>query len=261
MRKIATMLIGLVIVINLFTSCDEQIVSDDKAILTVNLIDTPASYDAVYVEVLGVEIRYDQQDSLVIELDSVLPTIYNLLELTGGNYAQLAENEINEGTINEIRLLLGENNSIVVDGDSTELKIPSGSQSGLKIKISQEITNTNLNQIVLDFDVSRSIHSAGNSGKYMLKPVIRAIVDDKFSTGISGTISPNERAKISTIMGIDTINSHTNKSGDFVLNGLIEGSYDLFIKIQGNSELKDTTLAGIEVIDGEITTLGTIIVE
>jgi hypothetical protein len=45
--------------------------------------------------------------------------------------------------VKEIRLVLGDNNHVVVDGDTFALTIPRGSSSGLKIKFEGILMLTN----------------------------------------------------------------------------------------------------------------------
>ena len=58
-------------------------------------------------------------------------------------------------------------------GEKIALKTPSGQESGLKVQVHQEVTGGILYRLTLDFDAGRSIVKAGNSGKYLLKPVLR----------------------------------------------------------------------------------------
>jgi hypothetical protein len=58
-----------------------------------------------------------------------------------------------------------------------ELKCPSCSQSGIKVVLDVELEEGS-DDIVLDFDVGQSFgHEAGRSGKWIMKPVIRALHD------------------------------------------------------------------------------------
>jgi Domain of unknown function (DUF4382) len=51
------------------------------------------------------------------------------------------------------------------------LTIPSGSESGLKIKLSKKL-NAQLDSVVIDFDAALSILKTG-VGDYKLKPVLK----------------------------------------------------------------------------------------
>jgi len=57
---------------------------------------------------------------------------------------------------------------------STDLKVPSGSTSGLKIDVNQTVPKGGTLDIKLDFDAAQSIHKLGN-GKFLMQPVIRVL--------------------------------------------------------------------------------------
>lgn len=100
------------------------------------------------------------------------PTMINLLELSDAD-TLLADAELNEGHYSQIRLILGDNSEIVVDGETYPLTVPSGQQSGYKIKLGQNLNSGQEMDVTIEFDSDKSIHVTGN-GKYMLKPVLKA---------------------------------------------------------------------------------------
>ena len=65
---------------------------------------------------------------------------------------------------------MGSDNTVVVGGVSYPLTIPSGSESGLKIKVSKKL-NATLETLVIDFDAALSINL--EPGGYKLRPVLR----------------------------------------------------------------------------------------
>lgn len=73
--------------------------------------------------------------------------------------------------LKEMRLILGPNNTIMVDSVLHDLETPSAEQSGLKIKVDKNLSLT-LDSLTIDFDAKQSIVETGN-GKFILKPVIR----------------------------------------------------------------------------------------
>ena len=102
--------------------------------------------------------------------------IYNLLDFTSGNDTILAfDTVLVVQTISQIRLLLGENNTIVEDGVTSDLNTPSGQTSGLKIPVDVTLQPGFSYIVELDFDPYQSVVKTGN-GKYNLKPVIKATV-------------------------------------------------------------------------------------
>ena len=97
------------------------------------------------------------------------PGTYDLLELQGGVTAALGDAEIPAGTYSQLRLVLSDA-SVVVDGETFELTVPSGEQSGLKLNFDFVVESGKTYQMLLDFDAQSSIKKAGP--KYLLTPVI-----------------------------------------------------------------------------------------
>jgi hypothetical protein len=137
--------------------------------LNVRLTDAPASYDKVNVDIREVKVNFRDDSTGWVSLNTNA-NVYNLLGLQNGVDTLLASGSVQTGIVKEIRLILGSNNTVVVGGVSYPLTIPSGSESGLKIKVAKNINST-LENIVVDFDADLSIKSEG--GGYKLRPVLR----------------------------------------------------------------------------------------
>jgi hypothetical protein len=70
-------------------------------------------------------------------------------------------------------------------GESIELKVPSGFQTGIKIVKGFDINDNQTTELILDFDAARSIVKAGSSGKWLLKPTVK-VLETKECSIISG---------------------------------------------------------------------------
>lgn len=102
--------------------------------------------------------------------------IYDLLDYDAGNDTLIAfDSVLQVQTISQIRLILGENNTIVVDSDTFDLETPSAQTSGIKIQIHAALEADKSYKVLLNFDADNSIIETGNN-KYKLKPVIDASV-------------------------------------------------------------------------------------
>ena len=133
------------------------------------LTDNPTAYDKVNVEITGIQVKMSKDTASWISLETE-KGIYNLLALQNGLKDTIAKGEIPDGLLKEVRFILGTNNSVVVSGNEKPLVIPSGSESGLKVKIDKELGET-LNSFILDFDAALSIKE--ENGEYKLRPVIK----------------------------------------------------------------------------------------
>lgn len=233
--------------------------------ITIKLMDAPGDFEHVYVDVVEVRVKYesdDNDDSGWQTLEMANEGIYDLLELTGGVDVTLVDNdEIEAGNLKQIRLVLGENNSIVIDGEELPLNTPSAQHSGLKIQVNQDLEPNFNYTFILDFDVEESIVFAGNSGNINLKPVLRASLEAS-SGVISGSVLPLDVAvEVTAVNGEVEATTFTDTDGNFVLAGLSEGSYEVTITPDPDSGLTPVVISDVAVSVGEVTDLGEITLE
>lgn len=241
-------MIGLLMI--QFSSCSKDSGSG-KASVSVQLTDAPANYDAVMIDVQGVEIKGDIGSAVML---NTIAGMYNLLELSNGVNTLIATGDLEPGMVSQIRLILGTNNTVMVDGVDYPLSTPSAMQSGLKLQINQTFEAGVSYNILLDFDASQSIILTGNN-EYQLKPVIRTI-NTAVSGSVKGSITPI--GIIATVTassdGITLYSSVTNMDGNFLIAGLPEGNYD--ITITPDLPLLPVTITGTEISVGIVTNLG-----
>ncbi len=154
-------------------ACQKDAVNDNSGgstQLKVRLTDAPINADSVNVDIRQVRVNFRQDSTGWVDLNTNAG-IYDLLGLQNGVDTLLAVGTIPSNSVQEIRFVLGTDNTIVVNGVSYPLTIPSGSQSGLKLKINKQL-NGPIDSILIDFDAALSVHQAG-PGNYMLKPVLK----------------------------------------------------------------------------------------
>jgi len=248
------LLIGAVIFLMSFflSSCSND---EGTARLQVRLTDAPGDYQAVNIDIQGVEVHSEGGWKAL----DVEEGIYDLLELSNGLDTLLGTAVLPAGSISQIRLILGDNNSVMVDDVINPLSTPSAQQSGLKLNMHVQLKAGILYVITLDFDAACSIVKAGN-GTYSLKPVIR-VLSDATTGAISGTTAPLEAAPaVYAIQGIDTVaTTYTDDLGKFLLQGIPAGTYVVsFSPTAGYvSQQKENVIVTI----GNTTDLGVITIE
>jgi hypothetical protein len=215
------------------TGCSK---SDDSSAgmskFEVRLTDAPGDYAAVNLDVqrVQVHVKDDNDESGWQDLALIRPGIYNVMNFTNGNSALLTSADFPAGKISQMRLILGPNNTLVLrDGTVKALTTPSAQQSGLKLKIDAELERDVTYQLVLDFDVAKSIVKRGNSGEYNLKPVIRTITT-AVAGGIRGTVTPAEARPLvlairTSVAPNDTLSTTADAAGGFLLRGVPAGAY------------------------------------
>ena len=227
--------------------------NEDKVSMTFRLTDAPADYDKVYIEIVGLQVIIDDK---IIDMD-VETGIYNLLDFVNGTDTVIADQEIPSGKLSQIRLILGENNSLVIDHASYELKTPSAQQSGLKLNVHNDLNQGIAYEYTIDFDAAKSIVETGN-GKYILKPVLR-VFTDAVSGAIEGVVFPAKaKPEIYAISAQhDSLSTFADTiSGKFMYRALPAGNYKLSFLPQ--SPYSAATLQNISVTTGLVTKLDTL---
>lgn len=241
-----------------FFSCSNE---DKMARLEIRLTDAPGDYDEVNIDIAGVEVHSDGAgENEGWRSLPVASGVYNILDLTGGLDTLLVAEELPAGKISQIRLLLGANNSIVVDGTKKPLSTPSGQQSGLKLNVHTTLTEGVTYKMLLDFDAARSIVHTGNDS-YKLKPVIR-VITAATSGAIKGTVAPVEAtpAVYAIFASGDTAaTAYANQQGAFLLRGLDPGTYT--VRFSPATGYTITEKSGVQVSTGEVTDLGVVTIQ
>lgn len=233
----------------LWMSCDKDNSSETTKV-KVRLTDAPGDYQQVNVEVTGVEFKI--KNETIVNLN-VSTGIYNLLDFVNGTDTLIASADVESGTLSQVRLILGTNNTIKVDGIVYPLSAPSAQQSGLKLSMNTELVAGEDYNLLLDFDANRSIVNTGN-GAYQLKPVIRAI--SEATTGsVHGSVLTMTAlpATVSISNGTVTIMTVTDAEGRFLIRGLVAGSYS--ITVTPAIPFLPVTLTNVNVTVGNMTEL------
>lgn len=226
--------------------------SSGEATVNIGLTDAPAAFDSVLIDIQSVELTTTGAPQTVPVLN---PGVYNLLDYANGLDTLLITEDMPAGRLNQIRLILGSNNSVVVDGQSHSLSTPSAQQSGLKLNVQEELAPGAEYTFTLDFDANRSIVETGN-GTFILKPVIR-VITDAISGAIEGRVDPAGAAHYSFVVdGNDTLGTSPDSTGYFKIMAVPAGTYDLHLL--ANPNYSDTTLTGISLSNGQLLDVGTI---
>ncbi len=176
--------------------------SGGQGTLSTSLTDSSTDeYQAVYVTIARVDVHASGDGSW--QTVATPNSTYNLLELVNGVREGLGISPLAAGHYTQMRLIIGEdpddglnifsvrhpyaNYIITQDNHSHELKVPSGTQTGLKVVKGFDINANETTELILDFDALRSVVKAGASGKYLLKPTIKVLDTEEYSI-VSGHV-------------------------------------------------------------------------
>jgi hypothetical protein len=283
MKHLLRACLGLSLIIILLFACQKEKSINDEAVpegqqrVKIFLSDNPVNFDAVYVDIQQVIVQvipdscrgrdnnnndcYDDNEyrcSIWDTLD-IRAGVYNLLSLSNGTDTLLANGLTLAGRVNKIKLVLGDNNSVVIDSVSYPLSLW-GSQHTVTLQVKgadiDELTPADL-QLWLDFDAGGSIVRVSNN-RFVLKPKIKIFVPD-LTASIKGKVLPREaKAVVSAVANGDTLIAipyHHN--GEFKIRGLKGDSAVVFINATAGG-YRDTTLTGVSLQSGKTTDIGKI---
>jgi hypothetical protein len=219
--------------------------------MTMRMTDGPGDFTAVYIDLQSVVVTGPGGDVTL----NTHAGVYNLLNFADGVDTIIATGGITAGTISQIRLVLGPNNSVVVGGVSYPLSTPSAQQSGLKLQVHQTFQAGVAYEMLLDFDANQSIVVQGN-GSYQLKPVIR-VVDNAISGAIQGSIAPiGTLAVITASSNGVAYSSYAQADGGFMIKGLPAGTYS--VSIASSLTVTPVVVNNIVVSTGVTAEMGTV---
>ncbi|HUQ96586.1 MAG TPA: DUF4382 domain-containing protein [Chitinophagaceae bacterium] len=224
--------------------------------LQVSLTDAPGDYEAVLIDVQDVRINTTTDSATGwSSLENVKRGTYNLLDLVNGKDTLLSDAVIPAGRVQQIRLVLGTENFVKVDGQLLKLETPSAQQSGLKLNIHQDVSAGSMYQLLLDFDVAKSIRQTGNN-KYILKPTIRAVLQSL--AGVKGFVAPDSvQTAVLAIQDMDTVASTYTANGNYCIKGLSAGTFDLHF-LSANNQYAKQVKHGVVVTAGNMTVVDSV---
>jgi hypothetical protein len=255
-------LIFLLLLFSLFVfGCEKGVDNSDTGTLSIKLTDTPFPIDIVSeanVKISKIEIRNAQSESegnpflILSEEDSV----YNLLELQNGITTELVELEVPVGDYNLVRLYVDSAGIKLRDQMEYDLKVPSGSETGIKIFIDPPITVVGglTTELILDFDVSQSFVVQGNPYTpagikgFIFTPVVRA-ANASISGSIEGVVTDAESNVLEKAYVCIENNGHiyssfTDEDGQYVLANIPAGTFTVNV----SKKNKD---AGVDIVSVE----------
>jgi hypothetical protein len=230
-----------------------------------NLTDAPldaTNVEAVFITVNKIEVNGPKG---WVDINFQGPLVINLLDYQNGLSTQLSAVNLDTGRYTEIRMILNAaeqgkekaNEGCYIkfkDGQNVGMFVPSGAQSGYKLQGEFIVKSQSQISVTLDFDVRKSVHKAGNSGKYMLKPVVRFVVNNNSGT-VKGTfadyvfydratvfayrqgtftaeeeVENDEHARFANAVN----NGVVDVDGNYTIAFLPEGTYDLYLAVFGS---------------------------
>ena len=166
--------------------CNETRTGNDMGRVVLKVTDAPfdiGNIESALVTITKIELRKagdgisDGNPFILLSEDTIT---LDLIDLRNGVTETLLDMEIPTGTYDLVRLYVDEAGLKLKDSEEIHrVKVPSGSQTGIKIFLrpALEVSEGNLEEVLLDIDLSRSFIIRGNpmhNNGFIFKPVIRA---------------------------------------------------------------------------------------
>lgn len=227
------------------------------ATLRVQITDAPSvDFDSAIVYIGAVTVF--AEDGTQTEVTDA-GGVFDLLQLQNGVTAEIGETELQSGTYTELRMIVDSARVVLADGFEFEdgtitrsLKVPSGSSSGIKIKLFREDGDSLVRGVeivegetvlVIDFDVYRNFKVQGNPNTpaglkgVIFTPTLRAVARD-VAGSIAGTVTSSDDGSplagltvMATLQGTDgdpvEATATTADDGTYVIRFLTPGTYEV----------------------------------
>ena len=200
----------------MMAGCKKELKNGQASNVKFNITDAPANFDALNIDIQA--IKGHSQTAGWVTLSSQLGTI-NILNYVNGNSTLAAQGDIAAGTIDQVQLVLGSGNSVVVNG--TTFALSASQISGLTVNMNGQLQAGGQYNWTFDFDASQSVSAAG-TGSFTFTPVIRLLVD---SSSLSASASGSGSGSISAgTGGTGSISAGGSGTGTVVVNGGTNGN-------------------------------------
>ncbi|MEN2280708.1 DUF4382 domain-containing protein [Algoriphagus sp. SE2] len=234
--------------------------TNPKGLVNIILVDSPAQWDSVFVEILGVEVELISSG----REDGTIETFFlpyapgdkkiEVSSLVAGEALLLGRDELPSGKILKLTMKLGDEYYLYLKEKRYNMPLVDPSLKEIPIQFEMEIEPAISYDIVLDFDLEKSIKVINEEPvSLQLDPFM--IAYKGAGTGeITGTVTPTSlQPAIYAIQDGDSISTHSNNSGTYKFI-LPEGTYSFFYDPK-NESYADTLINNIEIVAGETSTL------
>jgi len=266
--KNVKLLLGIItVLVIIFSTGCQDFDNNQQGKLVIKITDAPfpiAMIDAAKVNIEKVEIRKicdceEEEYPFITLMEESME--FNLLDLRNGITADLVERDIEPGSYDLIRLYVGETSLAVKEGETYSLKVPSGSQTGIKIFMEPALNVAGglTTDVLLDFNVDSSFILKGNASSpagirgFNFKPVIRA-VNNTTAGIVEGVVINSDTAIHNATVWIEQdeviTTTYADEEGYFVIPGLPAGFYTLSATFTG---FDTVTVEGLEIVEGNRT--------
>ena len=201
-------------------------IDDGMATVEIRIHDQPFKKSGKTVTELNITVK---EINIVNAAGDVIPCPMkevkrlNILDIAKSNPVVLSSVSVPRGLYKQLRLVISDDSTIVVDGEKFDIKIPSGQQSGVKLDGDFYINNKFF-RLDLDFKPEESVIYNKGQG-YKMKPVIHISNTAEILGFFRGYLNFGDgKSGCETVVELNSDNSLRMKVSDYPDN-IVYGSY------------------------------------
>ncbi|WP_075348812.1 DUF4382 domain-containing protein [Algoriphagus marinus] len=232
MKKFIFSLIVFAIVILFIGSCS-QIDDSPKALVNLVLVDTPAKWDSVLVEIEGVDVevllegRETGSETFYLEYKTGDKKI-RVSDLVAGRALIIGRDELPVGKIIGLKVRMGKRHSLYQEKKGYDMPLQNPEDPFVTLETALDLQAGVAFDIILDLDLESSILQTSTAPlSFELDPVFTVILGAGAGE-VKGAISPAAlKPAIYLVQGMDSISTQVNTSGSYLFR-VPKGTYSLY---------------------------------
>jgi hypothetical protein len=277
MKTTKRILLLTTVLMVLATSCKKEQVdpqthsnTGEPGTFKVYMTDSPANYDSLDLEIVRVEAYLENSGWVTLNSEA---QSFDVLTLTNGTQTELAaqtKGQARIGTYSFLKIVFGSNNQLTLNATAAfqalGLSGTANALVGLRyegdheviLAIDEQVSANVGAEVLVDFDVAQSIYQEGR--EFVIEPVLSVIADAR--TGVRGHVEGAAHAMVQISQGADSLSTYINASGDFLIRGASQGTYEMnIVPAQPSPDMPSPHpyhVQGLVITEGKITNVGTI---
>lgn len=245
-------------------SCNKDISTDPDSVsntvppgkseLQIMMTDDPSViYDSIFIDMQRVEVKVERANgSEHWDTLTIRSGVYNILRFRNGLDTLLAMGYVVNGEIEKIRITLGNNNAVMLNGVRIPLFLH---HNQITVNIDGDVDHIDPGhlRLWLDFDGHGSIRS--HNGRLELN--LRISHFHLHNSGeLEGEIKPSAAfpVVVRAVSGPDTLTAIPDHDGEFKIRGIRSSTVDLIIR--PSNGYSDSIITNISIRRGHETELG-----
>ena len=225
-------LFSILLVAWLGYSC-ESVDSGPQALVNLILVDSPAKWDSVLVEIEGVEVemliegRETGSQNFYFEYKTGDKQI-RISDLVGGRGLIIGREELPVGKIIGLSVRMGTSHALYQGEKGYSMSLVDPTNLFVPLPANVDLESGIAYDIILDMDLDKSILQKSTSPlQFQLEPSF-TLVEGTFAGEVQGTAAPvSLKPAIYLIQGTDSISTHLTTSGAYLFR-VAPGSYSVY---------------------------------